>query len=134
MAPQIFVNLPVQDLERSVRFFTALGYSFDPRFTDENATCMIVGESIHVMLLVEKFFAGFLDKPVADARHGSEAIVALTCGSRAEVDAIVKAALAAGARRYTEPKDHGFMYQWGFEDLDGHVWEHFWMDESQAPS
>jgi predicted lactoylglutathione lyase len=128
MPSKIFVNLPVRDLPRSVSFFTRLGYSFDPRFTDENATCMIIGEEIFAMLLVEKYFASFLDKPVADARHASEAIVALSLDSRAEVDRLVETALAAGARRYAEPKDHGFMYQWGFEDLDGHVWEYFWMD------
>jgi len=125
---KIFVNLPVKDLARSVQFFTRLGYSFDPRFTDENATCMIISEDILAMLLVEKHFATFTDKPVADAKHSTEALVALSADSRAAVDRIVEAALAAGARRYKEPKDHGFMYEWGFEDLDGHVWEHLWMD------
>lgn len=132
MPSRIFVNLPVRDLQRSVQFFGRLGYSFDPRFTDENATCMILGEDSFAMLLVEKYFASFLDKPVADARQSSEAIVALSLDSRAEVDRLVETALAAGARRYAEPKDHGFMYQWGFEDLDGHVWEYFWMDPAAA--
>jgi predicted lactoylglutathione lyase len=128
MSKQIFVNLPVKDLARSVGFFGKLGYTFDPRFTDQNATCMIIGENIFAMLLVEPFFATFTPKPVADATRGTEVLVALSLDSRAAVDRIVEDALAAGAKRYCEPKDHGFMYQWGFEDLDGHIWEYFWMD------
>jgi predicted lactoylglutathione lyase len=125
---KIFVNLPVKDLKRSVEFFTKLGYKFNPQFTDENATCMIVGDDIFVMLLVESYFKTFTPKPVADAKRGTEAIVALSARSREDVNRIVETALAAGARRYAEPKDHGFMYQWGFEDLDGHIWEYLWMD------
>jgi predicted lactoylglutathione lyase len=128
MSKQIFVNLPVKDLARSVGFFGKLGFTFDPRFTDQNATCMIVGENIFAMLLVEPFFATFTPKPVADATRSTEVLVALSLDSRAAVDRIVEDALAAGAKRYCEPKDHGFMYQWGFEDLDGHIWEYFWMD------
>ena len=128
MSTQIFVNLPVRSLERSVAFFTRLGYRFEPRFTDENATCRIVDENIHVMLLVEKFFQTFTPKAVADARGVSEVLVALTMPSREAVDRIVERALAAGARRHKDPQDHGFMYQSGFEDLDGHIWEYFWMD------
>jgi len=128
VSTQIFVNLPVRSLERSVAFFTRLGYRFEPRFTDENATCMIVDENIHVMLLVEKFFQTFTPKAVADARDVSEVLVALTMPSREAVDRIVERALAAGARRHKDPQDHGFMYQSGFEDLDGHIWEYFWMD------
>ena len=130
MASKIFVNLPVQNLERSVVFFTKLGYRFNPQFTDENATCMIVGEDIFVMLLVEKYFKTFTPKPIADAKGSTEVLVALSLDSRQEVERIVRTALEAGGRRYAEPKDHGFMYQWGFEDLDGHIWEHFWMDPS----
>jgi predicted lactoylglutathione lyase len=128
VSKQIFVNLPVKDLARSVGFFGKLGFTFDPRFTDQNATCMIVGENIFAMLLVEPFFATFTPKPVADATRSTEVLVALSLDSRAAVDRIVEDALAAGAKRYCEPKDHGFMYQWGFEDLDGHIWEYFWMD------
>jgi predicted lactoylglutathione lyase len=128
VAKDIFVNLPVKDLKRSVEFFTKLGYTFNPQFTDANATCMIVGENIYVMLLIEKFFKTFTPKPIADAKSSTEALVALSMESRDAVNRIVEKALAAGARRYKEPKDHGFMYQWGFEDLDGHIWEHFWMD------
>lgn len=125
---KMFVNLPVKDLNRSVEFFTKLGYKFNPQFTDENATCMIVGEDIFVMLLVEKFFKTFTPKPIADAKSSTEALVALSLKSRDEVNRTVETALAAGAKRYADPKDHGFMYQWGFEDLDGHIWEYFWMD------
>jgi predicted lactoylglutathione lyase len=126
--PKIFVNLPVKDLNKSVEFFTKLGYKFNPQFTDENATCMIIGQDIYAMLLVEKFFKTFTPKELVDAKTSTEAITALSMESRKAVDRIVNEALAAGAKRYVEPKDHGFMYQWGFEDLDGHIWEYFWMD------
>jgi hypothetical protein len=129
---KIFVNLPVKDLNRSVEFFTKLGYKFNPQFTDENATCMIVSEDIFVMLLVEKFFKTFTPKPIADAKSSTETLVALSAKSRDEVNRIVETALAAGAKRYAEPKDHGFMYQWGFEDLDGHIWEYLWMDPAHV--
>lgn len=128
MATKIFVNLPVKDLKRSVEFFTKLGYKFNPQFTDENATCMILGEDNFVMLLVEKFFKTFTPKPIADAKSSTEVLVALSAESRDDVNRIVEKALAAGARRYKEPEDRGFMYGWGFEDLDGHIWEHFWMN------
>lgn len=128
----IFVNLPVKDLKRSMAFFTALGYKFNPQFTDENAASMVVSEDIYVMLLVEKFFKTFTPKPIADAKNSTEALVALSAPSREEVNRIVELALAAGAKRYSEPVDHGFMYQWGFEDPDGHIWEYFWMDPAHV--
>ena len=128
---KIFVNLPVKDLKRSVEFFGRLGYAFNPQFTDENATCMIISEDIFAMLLVEKRFQDFTDKPIADARHSTEVLVSLSADSRDAVNRIVETALAAGARRYKQPEEHaGFMYGWGFEDLDGHIWEHVWMDPS----
>jgi predicted lactoylglutathione lyase len=126
--PKIFVNLPVKDLNKSVEFFTKLGYKFNPQFTNENATCMIISEDIYAMLLVEKYFKTFTPKGLVDAKTNTECITALSVESRKAVDTIVDKALAAGAKRYVEPKDHGFMYQWGFEDLDGHMWEYFWMD------
>lgn len=129
MPKQIFVNLPVKNLDRSVAFFTALGFSFNPQFTDQNATCMVVSDDIFVMLLVEPFFAGFTAKPVADAFAATEVLVALSLDSRAEVDAMVAKALAAGGKAPMPPKDHGFMYQHGFEDPDGHQWEVFHMSE-----
>ncbi len=134
MANQIFVNLPVQDLDRSVRFFRSLGYAFDPRFTNENGTCLVLGESLFAMLLLPSFFETFTAKPTSDARKSSEVIVALQVESRGEVDRIVDAALAAGATSLREPQDHGFMYLRSFEDPDGHLWEHFWMDASKMPA
>lgn len=133
MHESIFLNLPVKDLKRSVDFFTRLGYKFNPQFTDENATCMMLGENLFAMLLVEPFFESFIPgKPAADARKASEVLVALPHKSKADVDKLVNDALSAGARRYREPQDHGFMYSWGFEDFDGHIWEHFWMDPKAA--
>lgn len=132
MPTQIFVNLPVRNLDRSVAFFTQLGYRFDPKFTDDNATCMIIGDNIFVMLLVEPFFQGFTPKPVADARATTEAIVAIALDSRVAVDILADKALAAGGSVSSEPKDLGFMYQRGYQDLDGHLWEVFHMDP-EAP-
>jgi predicted lactoylglutathione lyase len=135
MARQIFVNLPVKDLKRSVAFFTALGYRFNPQFTDDNATCMIVGDNIFVMLLVERFFQTFTKKPLCDATRSTEVLVCLSCDSRAHVDELVSKARAAGATTPTQAQDHGFMYQHGYEDLDGHIWELVYMEpaaESRA--
>jgi predicted lactoylglutathione lyase len=132
MATQIFVNLPVKDLDRSVAFFTKLGFRFDPQFTDENATCMIVCENIYVMLLVEEFFQSFTKKTICDARQCTEAIVCLSVASRAEVDGMVAKAVGAGGAVPNEPKDYGFMYGHGFEDLDGHLWEVMYMDAKSA--
>ena len=123
MATQIFVNLPCKDLPRSKAFFESLGYSFNPDFTDENAASMVVTDGIYVMLLTEPFFAGFTKKPVADAHKTTEAIVCLSLDSREAVDEIVAKAVAAGAKTPNDPQDHGFMYDHGFEDLDGHLWE-----------
>lgn len=130
MATQIFVNLPVRDLNKSVDFFTKLGYEFNPQFTDENATCMIVDENIFVMLLVEQYFKTFTPKEICDTTKSAEVLVALSFESRAEVDEIVAKAIAAGGTTYKEPQDMGFMYQHGFQDLDGHIWEIFFMEES----
>lgn len=132
MATQIFVNLPVKDLNRSVAFFTKLDYQFDPQFTDENATCMIVGENIFVMLLVESFFKTFTNKELCDATRIAEVIVCLSVESRAQVDEMVGKAVAAGATTPNEPKDYGFMYQHGFQDLDGHLWELIYMEPGTA--
>ncbi|CAM4311087.1 hypothetical protein FHS16_000721 [Paenibacillus endophyticus] len=126
----IFVNLPVKDLNKSVEFFTKIGFEFNPQFTDENATCMIIGDNIFVMLLVEDFFKSFIDKDIADAAKTTEVIVAISAESRAEVDEIVKRALAADAKPYRDPVDHGFMYSWSFQDLDNHLWELAFMEPS----
>lgn len=132
MATQIFVNLPVKDLQRSIAFFTALGYTFNLNFTDENATCMIIGDNIFAMLLVEKFFKTFISKEICDARKSTEVLLALSCDNRAQVDEQLAKAVAAGATIPREPQDLGFMYSQAFEDLDGHIWELFYM-EPQAP-
>lgn len=132
MAKQIFVNLPVKDLNRSVEFFTQLGYTFNPQFTDENATCMIIGENIYAMLLVEDYFRTFTDREVIDARKGAEAIIALALDSREQVEDQIAKARAAGGTIPREAQDHGLMYQHGFQDPDGHLWEVFYMDMSAA--
>lgn len=133
MATKIFVNLPVKDLNRSVAFFTKLGYTFNQQFTDETATCMVISETIYVMLLVENRFKDFTQKPVADATKTTEVLIALDASSKDEVEEIVKKALAAGASTYREPDDYGWMYSNCFADLDGHQWEYFYMDESKMP-
>lgn len=133
MSTQIFVNLPVKDLDRSVEFFTALGYTFNPQFTDENATCMIIGENIFAMLLVERYFQTFTGRALCDTQESAEAIIALSADNRAQVDEIVGKAVAAGAATPRPAQDLGFMYQHGFEDLDGHIWEFFYMDPKGPP-
>ncbi|GGC67352.1 VOC family protein [Undibacterium terreum] len=132
MATQIFVNLPVKDLNKSVEFFTHLGYTFNPQFTDENATCMIVSDTIYVMLLVEKFFKTFTKKDICDSSKSTEVLVCLSCESRAQVDEMVAKAVAAGGKTPNEPKDYGFMYGHGYEDLDGHIWELMYMDPAAS--
>jgi predicted lactoylglutathione lyase len=125
---QIFVNLPVRDLKRSIAFFRTLRYEFDPRFTDQNAACMIVSDDIFVMLLAAPFFRTFTPKNIADTTSSAEVLVSLSAPTRAEVDRVVHSALRAGGRPTGRPREQGFMYEWGFEDLDGHTWEFFWMD------
>ena len=127
MKKQIYVNLPVKDLKKSVDFFTKLGYTFNQQFTDENATCMIISDEIYVMLLVEKFFQSFTTKQIADAKKQTESIICLSMDSRGDVDEIVKKAVNNGASE-TKTQDHGWMYEKGFEDLDGHLWEYAFMD------
>ncbi|MGE8213701.1 MULTISPECIES: VOC family protein [unclassified Stenotrophomonas] len=124
----IFVNLPVRDLDASKAFFAALGYSFNPQFTDENAACMVISESIFVMLLVEPFFQTFTPQPLCDARRQTEVITCLSADSRKAVDSLVDKALAAGGTEPMPARDYGFMYQRGFQDLDGHLWEIAHMD------
>lgn len=132
MAKQIFVNLPVKDLKRAVTFFTSLGFSFNQQFTDENATCMIVGENIFVMLLVEPFFKTFTPKTIVDATTSTEVLVCLALESRDSVSAMVEKALASGGKAVNPAKDYGFMYQHGFEDPDGHIWELVFMETAAS--
>jgi hypothetical protein len=129
---KLFVNLAVRDLPRSKDFFAKLGFTFNPRFTDENAACMVLSEEAFVMLLTEKFFRTFTKRELADTSRQTEGLFALSCESRAEVDALVKKAIAAGGAHAMEPMDHGFMYSWSFYDLDGHHWEVLWMDPQAA--
>jgi predicted lactoylglutathione lyase len=125
---QIFVNLPVRDLKKSMEFFSSLGFEFNPKFTDENAGCMIIGDGAFVMLLSEPFFKTFTKRELCDTTSHTEGLFALSCDSKAEVDEMVKKAIAAGGRHAMDPQDHGFMYGWSFYDLDGHHWEVLWMD------
>jgi predicted lactoylglutathione lyase len=123
MHSQIFVNLPVKDLKRSIDFFSKVGYTFNPQFTDDNATCMILGDNLFVMLLTEKFFGSFTNKAICDTSQANEALTCVACDSKAQVDELVATARAAGARVPRQAQDHGFMYAHGYEDLDGHTWE-----------
>lgn len=132
-ARKIFVNLPVKDLERSMQFFRILGFDFNPQFTDETAACMVVSEDIYVMLLTEAKFAVFTPKAVSDAKKTTEVLVALSCHGRDEVDDLVKKAVASGGSTYADAKDYGFMYQHGFQDPDGHIWELFYMHPDAVP-
>ena len=131
IAKQIFVNLSVKDLKRTTEFFTKLGFKFNPKFTDENAACLIIGENIFAMLLVEKYFKTFIKKELCNSKKSTEVLTALSVESKEKVDEIVNKAIKIGGRKAREPQDHGFMYGRSFEDLDGHIWEVFWMDESQ---
>jgi uncharacterized protein len=134
MLRQIFVNLPVCDLPRSKAFFQALGLEFNPQFSNDKGACLVIADNIYAMLLVEPFFQTFTQLPISDARKATEVLIALSCDSRAEVEALVAKAVAAGATTPNAPQDHGFMLQHGFADLDGHQWEVFWMDMGQAPA
>jgi uncharacterized protein len=134
MARKIFVNLAVADLERSVAFFSELGFSFDPQFTDETATCMIVSDEAFVMLLHETKFSDFTKKHLADSRVQIEAIIAVSAQSRDEVDELAEKALAAGGSPAIDPIEmDGFMYSRSFHDPDGHHWELVWMDPNATP-
>ena len=130
MATKIFVNLPVKDLKKSIDFFTKLGFTFNPQFTDNKAACLIIGENIFAMLLMEPFFKTFTKKEISDATKNTEVLIAIDVDSREKVDEMVKKAIGAGGSIYKEPQDHGWMYGHSFEDLDGHQWEVLYMDES----
>lgn len=133
MHKQIFVNLPIRDMQKSQAFFKSLGFTFNPQFTNDQGACMVVGDNIYVMLLVKPFFQGFTGKPIADATQSTEVLIALSCESRAEVDDLVARATAAGGTAPRAPQDHGFMYSHGFDDLDGHIWEVFHMVPGETP-
>lgn len=128
MATQIFVNLPIKNLKQSMDFFAALGFKFNMQFTDATATCMIVSDTIFVMLLTEEKFKTFTPKAICDATKSSEVLICLSMDSRDKVNEIVRKAVAAGGSTYSDPQDHGFMYGHGFQDLDGHIWELIYME------
>jgi predicted lactoylglutathione lyase len=122
---KVFVNLAVRDLKRSMNFFSALGFTFNPRFTDDNAACMIISDEAFAMLLTEPFFRRFTKRAPCDTSRHTEALIALSCESRGEVDDLVHRAVAAGGSHAMDPQDHGFI----FYDPDGHHWEVVWMDQ-----
>jgi predicted lactoylglutathione lyase len=130
---KLFVNIPVADLQRSITFFEALGFTFSPQFTDHTATCMVVGGDAYFMLLTREKFAGFSARPAADAATHTGALFAVSVESRDDVDEMVRKAVAAGGAHAVDAQDHGFMYGWSFYDPDGHHWEVFWMDPAAIP-
>ena len=130
---KLFVNLPVADLQRSITFFEALGFRFNPHFTDATATCMLVGDDAYVMLLTHERFQGFSHRPMGDPSQQSEALFTFGVESREAVDAAVRTAAATGGAPAGAAEDHGFMYDWGFFDPDGHQWGVFWMDPAAIP-
>lgn len=133
MATKVFINLPVKDLGKSMTFFTGLGFTFNPQFTDEKAACMVITGNIFAMLLTEPFFQTFTAKKISDAKTSTEVLIALDAASREEVKDTVAKAVGLGGSLYAEAQDHGWMYQHSFADLDGHQWEILYMDESQLP-
>lgn len=126
----MFINLHVKDVQKSTNFFKELGFDMNPQFSDDQASCIILGENIFAMIMTEERFKEFTKKEVVDTEKEAEAIFCFTVDSRDEVDEIVNKALASGGKHYNEPIDHGFMYIWGFQDVDGHLWEVSFMDES----
>ena len=132
MSTKVFVNLPVTDLARSMAFYKALGFSFNPQFTNDSGACMVISEHNYAMLLTKPFFETFLTKPIADASQTTGVLVALGLESRAAVDALVAKAIEAGGKEPRPKQDHGFMVQRTIEDPDGHIWEPFWMDPAHV--
>jgi predicted lactoylglutathione lyase len=127
MFDSVFITLPVKSVKASIEFFTALGFTFNQDFSDEETTCMIVNETIYVMLGEHKKYLSLIDKPIADPAS-SEVILTLSCSSPDEIRTITSTAISLGARQVNEPEDLGFMFSWGFEDLDGHLWNLAWMN------
>lgn len=127
---KLFVNMPVRDVKRSMEFFSKLGFEFNRQFTDDKAACMVISGEAFVMLLAEPFFKTFTKRELCNTSTHTEALFTVSCESRAEVDKLVKIAIDNGAKQAHEPQDHGFMYDWGFYDLDGHGWGVMWMDPS----
>jgi len=131
---KIFVNLPVSDLKKTMTFFSELGFTVNPMFTNENAACMVISEDIYSMLLVEKFFKSFIpDKEICDTKKSSEAIIALSANTREEVDELIGRAVSAGGSEYRQALDYGWMYGRAFQDINGHIWEIIYMDMTAIP-
>ncbi|WP_448698707.1 VOC family protein [Mucilaginibacter sp. AW1-3] len=133
MATKVFINLPVKNLTKSKEFFQNLGFSFNPQFTDEKAGCMMISDSIFVMLLTETYFKSFIDTEVCDAHHSTEVLIALDAASAEEVKAFVSKAVLLGGKLYAPAQDQGWMYQHSFADLDGHKWEMAYLDMTAFP-
>jgi hypothetical protein len=133
LAQQLFVNLPVKDLKKTIAFFSKIGFTFNPKFTDQNAACMIIGKNIYAMLITEKFFKTFTPKKIANAQQTSEVLVAVQLSSKHAVDDLMKKVIKAGGKKSRLAQDLGWMYSLGFEDLDGHIWEAFYMNEKAMP-
>lgn len=133
MARRTFINLPVRNLGKSMDFFTSIGFEFNDQFTDEKAGCMIISDALSVMLLTEGYFQSFTKKPISDAQTATEVLISLEISSKEEVMQKIDKAQSLGAEIYSTPKDHGWIYQHSFADLDGHQWEFTWIDESQLP-
>jgi predicted lactoylglutathione lyase len=134
MAKNIFINLPVKELEKSKNFFIQLGFAVNPKFSDDKAKCIIIGDNIFVMLLIREFFQSFTKKPIGDAKEFTQVLIAIDADSKEEVTELVKRAQQSGGKIYAEPLDYGWMYQHSFADLDGHQWEIVYMDESKMPT
>ena len=132
MSRQIFINLATKNLSNSKNFFAELGFKFNADFSNEAGACLIIADNISVMLLTESHFKNFTHKTICDSQKSAEALLCISCESREEVDTLVAKAKSLGANVLTEPKDHGFMYGHGFEDLDGHVWELIFMDKNSS--
>jgi predicted lactoylglutathione lyase len=130
---QVFINLPVQDVEKSMNFYTQLGFTNNPQFSDESAKCMVWSEHIFVMLLTHEKFATFTTKPIADTKSNLAGLFSLSAGSLDELNNIVTNGLKAGGTEPNEIRDYGFMQQRTIEDFDGHTWEIFFMDMSKFP-
>ena len=134
MVKQIFINLPIKDLNKTNAFFTGLGFSFNPQFSNEIATCVILGENIFAMLLKEEFFKSFTTKEICDAKKSTETLICIQVESREKVDELLTIAIASGGNEHREKQDHGWMYARSMEDLDGHIWEIMFADPSAMPN
>ena len=133
MPSKVFINLPVKNLAKSMDFFQNLGFFFNPQFTDEKAGCMVVSDSIFVMLLTDTYFKSFIDTEICDAHNATEVLIALDAASADEVKQFINKAESLGGKIYSQANDHGFMYQHSIADLDGHKWEMAYVDMSQFP-